>query len=911
MKKIILKYISPSVITALAMTGTTVQSAEQIEEIVVVGIKASVKQALDIKREAASFVDAISSEDVGKLPDQNVAEALQRVPGVAIERSRGEGNFVSIRGLGPQFTRATLNGRTIATSETGRQFNFDVLAAEAVDGIDVHKSPTASLEEGGIGGTVDIKTVRPLDIGSKAAFSASGYYNDLSEEATPRVSGLYSWTSDDDTFGVMVSGAFSERDIREDATGTLFFLSAEDVGQTDFYDTDLDGVGDLTEALFFPLANNESLRIENRERTSLNAAVQWQPDDTTEFTMDLLYSKFDIENTRYAQTTVYTPAGIFGSPTDHVNPDGSFRVQITDRAPENSSVITGAAFNNFNITSIGVDERIGRDLIAWGSNVTKEHGSWTASLDTSYSLAKGSTFFNQAVLEATATPLAPGEPDDLTQGRTFPASFQIDGRTSVLNSDIDLSNADFYTTRNHRIDINPTRDEEFAVKFDLERDLDGDIISGFKVGAGFRAREKSVENARFESSATLIFPVIGGISTQFPVDNFSFPSGVENFLYPIPGPSTDYVFDQLDGEEQIVVNAPNSFVISEDVLSAYVQFDIDSEFAGMPVVGNVGLRYVQTNQVSSGSAPAFVNIVEIDGPDLIEIGDISPVSRQNDYSEILPSLNLRFEVQEDMFVRFAASKVLTRPELNDLSPRLEVNATIASADTGNPFLNPFVSTQFDAGFEWYFSDASIFNAAIFHKDIGDFIQGVTVSNAEFLGETFINLTQPRNLASAEVTGFEIGYQQSFDFLSAPFDGLGFIANYTYNDSEQTIITDADAGTTITSSFQGVSEDSYNLIGYYDKGRVQARIAYSYRSDFVDQASASFGNEISTLEFGQFDAFASFDVLENVSVFFEAVNLTDEALEQDVSGINGTVTINQPFQTFANGRRFGLGVRASF
>lgn len=898
---------------------------DAIEEVIIVtGIRGSVARSLDIKRNSDGFVDAVSSEDVGKLPDQNVAEALQRVPGITITRSRGEGDFVNIRGLGSNFTRATLNGRTIASSEADRTFNFDVLASESIGALEVYKTPFAALEEGGVGGTINVRTARPLDLGSTYRASARGTGDSLQGDTSPRVSGLASWLDDSGTLGILLSAAYSERDLREDATGTLYFLGDNVLGRSPFYDTDGDGVGDSSERLYFPLANNESLVTEGRERLSVNGALQWQPDATTELIVDFLFTRFDLDTRRFTQTVVFTPLAIFGPASDVVNADGSLRATVDQTAPANPSVVTGTTFNNANVTSIGVGQVSDNETAAWGVSFSRMLGEWTVSADASWSRASRDHIFRQGVVEATMTsPIDPSDGQTVTDARVFPATFSFDGqRTARFQTDLNLSDPNLYQTRNHRIDDYPNRDEEVAAKIDARGALDWGIASGVRVGASIRIREKSVRRSRFESSAADRFPLVAGVYTQFPVEDFTGNdrSGVADFLYPNIDRSFEYVYDRLPGDETPKLNAPNTFDVTEDVVAGYVQIELDGDLGGRQLIGNLGVRVVNTNSTSNGTAPGSIRLIDQGGGVLgFEVSDLAPTEVKSEYTEVLPSLSLRYTMAEDWYLRLAAGRLLNRPEFADLSPRLAVEPTQRSASAGNPLLGPYVSDQVDVGLEWYLDEASAVTGAFFYKDIGGFVQGFTRTDVEYLGTQFASLTQPFNAGAAEILGFEVGIQHAFISLPAPFDGLGVIANYTFNDSSITIADSTNPADSVTTSFPQTSDHSYNLIAYYDKGRLQARMAYAFRSDFVAVASAAFANEIVTLGYGQLDAFVSYDITEDISVFFEGVNLTKRRLDQNVSKLvdtaraagDHTVLVDQPFQSFVTGRRLGIGVRARF
>jgi TonB-dependent receptor len=313
--------------------GVAPAAAQELEEVVVTGIRASLDRALDTKRAAAGFVDAINAEDVGKLPDQNVAEALQRVTGVSIQRSRGEGDFVSIRGLGPNFVRGTVNNRTLVSatesrdatrsggfeSSTGRETNFDVLPAEMIASIEVLKSSSASQVEGGIGGVVDIKTQRPLTLGTSATGSAKGTYRDFNDKFDPSASGLASWANASKTFGVLGAVAYSKRSIREDDADSFGYSIPDHA-----IDTDGNGTGDRAD-LSFPFSFNPRSFEEERKRLTLQGTLQWELPDQSSLVVDTLYSDRDVSNTGLL-SFLGTCCDFQGALSDVTNPDGSIRV---------------------------------------------------------------------------------------------------------------------------------------------------------------------------------------------------------------------------------------------------------------------------------------------------------------------------------------------------------------------------------------------------------------------------------------------------------------------------------------------------------------------------------------------------------------------------------------------------------
>ena len=309
---LVLSYSSAYAQSADNEESATAQAGEDalLEEIVVTGIRGSLNQSLNIKRESAEFTDVISAEDIGKLPDQNVAEALQRVPGVAIQRSRGEGDFVSMRGLGPEFVRATLNGRTLVSgtetqtftrsgsveTSNGRETNFDLLPSELISILEVVKSPAAEHVEGGMGGVVNVKTRRPLDLGQRGAATVSGVYREFNQEFDPSLSGLYSWTNADKDLGLLISVAHSQRSIREDNSDSWGYAPLAWTGLSTL-DSNADGSADLSaEDLFTASSSNPESYEDDRQRTTVAGTLQRRFQNDSELTLEMLYSQRDISS---------------------------------------------------------------------------------------------------------------------------------------------------------------------------------------------------------------------------------------------------------------------------------------------------------------------------------------------------------------------------------------------------------------------------------------------------------------------------------------------------------------------------------------------------------------------------------------------------------------------------------------
>lgn len=858
-----------------------------IEEVIVTGIRESQQQALAIKRDGTGFVDAVTAEEVGKLPDQNVAEAIQRIPGAAIQRDNGEGNFVSIRGLGPEFVRATVNGRTIASTADGREFNFDVLASETINTLALIKTPSAQLEEGGIGGTIDLQTARPLDMGEMFAGSVRANHNEFSGKWIPRASGIASWADTSASVGVLLSASYSDNTTRSDRSTSFGYSNNATFGGGfgSGYDTDGDGVRDVTGDPYFPFSANLEHDVQDRERISVVGALQFRPDDTLELVIDGLFSSFDIGRDLQQALILTAPILVPG------NPDRSQPLNALVLSSSDSNTVASATHAGFNLTSVGIESLNETDTILFGGKLTKNLRSWIVSADFAYSQADAEFTSRQAVLEATQ--LGP----DFGAHSFYTATVTTTDGVIGLPNNPNLSASGLYTTRNIDSRLNLTDDQEYSARLDLVRVIDGNLFESIQFGVGQRNRDKGLTPSDFNNSPGRL-PVTAGIIEPAAPSDFlrDDPVGFAGLLFPVVGPWYRYVLGEFGLSEALRVNNLETFSVEENTSSVYAQVNIDGEIAGLTVTGNLGVRAFQTRQTSSGFSVPFQLVINEDGIGNIVLGDEeAPIATENEYSELLPSLNLAVELDEDLILRLAASEVVTRPTLSNLGPSISINATQQTATAGNPGLQPFVSEQYDLGLEWYFAEASALHGAVFYKNVGNFV--AIVSGPETIsGVDFIDVSRPRNAESAEVTGMEIGYQQAFA------NGLGFIANLTRTNS--TAEFDPSISTTVF-ALEGLSKYTYNLIAYYDKGPIQARLAYNYRDEFLRQAVGTFNNSFFTEAYSQLDASISYDITDTFTIFAEGVNLTD-SIENEFAFIP-----ERPYARAITGRRYAVGARATF
>jgi TonB-dependent receptor len=858
--------------TAHAQTAATATSADgnatDLETVQVLGSYASsLERALNDKRYAPNVVDSIEAEDIGKLPAQNVAEALQRLPGVTIERDRGEGVYVRVRGLGPGFQVTTLNGQTMAVNEnvrnsgqTGRQFRYDTLPAELVSGLEVIKSPTASMDEGAIGGVVNIKTFRPLQLGkSETHLSAELSRPQLAEKNDPRISGLYNWVNQDETFGVLFSAAYAERSLRQDRVNETSWDYA-----VDGLDSDRDGTED-TGAVYVPAGLRPTLELEDRKRIGVASSLQWKPTDALEMNLDLFYSRQEVEYDEYAIGTGFSAANMRnlvvnnGAVTafDYINGQVQLSRETSGITDENHSV----RFNT-----------------VWQNDLWKLSG--TAFV------ARAHSWNDDPIRRTRLRSRA-----NLGMSVAFPQASGNNIPTWVFTSGYDPTNP--ASTPGRRLEWREidALDTERALQFDAERMLDGAFFSSLKAGVKYRERERTYNRM------DLIYNGISGVTfdrsyfTALPINDFlDGTSGnvPTEWLAPIEAP----FWGNWPGPGDLA-NSPtaddlqNSYQVAEDIASAYLMSEFRHDFDGHELRGNVGVRAVHTQQRTHGYA-------SFDGA-------ATPVNFQRSYNDLLPSLNAAYDLTGDMVLRGAVAKVMTRPDLTDLSSKLTFNSSgeVLTATGGNPNLEPFEALQYDLTFEWYTSPSSAFVAGAFYKDISRFIQ-TQMTHFQYGGQTYL-LSSKVNGGTAYVRGVELAWQQVFSGLPAPFDGLGMQVNYTWTDSEANYV---DGEASFKDALEGVAKNSYNIVGFYEKGPLSARLSYSWRDDIVNSVGTADVATNNTKAYGTLDGNLSWQINDVLAIYANAINLTGEAQQMYVG--------NNLFTGYTDyGRTYSIGLRAKF
>lgn len=828
------------------------------QEIVVSGIRNSLQQAAQVKRDAPQVMDVITAEDVGKLPDANVAEALQRVTGVQITRVFGEGQSVSVRGL--QQVRVEVDGRTLLgwsarlsppeNDQLGRSSGLDSVPSGLFGRLEVRKSPLASQAEGGLGGTVNLVTPKPLSFKETTlSIRAQGTYSENSEKFEPAVTGFFTTKFADDRIGIMIAGEYQKRTSMTQTFERNNFLNRTYTGT---------GAGVYATPV---LLQYEQFTVD-RSRLGLNGAVQFEVTPEFTVTADALYS----ELTTGRNQDFFA----FRLPTG-TNP-------VTNRVVENGAVVAGTA--NGTVTTAGQIRNEPTKSYLFGLNGKYEKDGLKIEADGYYS--KGTIDQTIQIITLQATALVPGSFD--FRNNTVPSLTLGTFNPGVYSSYNPATNG----VRSNRL-IGLL--EEWTGKLDFSYEFD----SGVTLAMGVRYTDLHARSNAFRSQVT---------PTRAELEPYLKLVDAGGFLADIPGnfprsflttaPTFDYVFTRAQAAEPnpntnglstLLPNLQRDYDFSEKTIAGYLMISGEGELLGMPYKANAGVRIAGTRL----SVDSYANV-----------GSVSTlVNDKNRYTTVLPSANIAFNVTNDFLIRISGSQTMQRASIADLAPSTFFNATNLSVTGGNSGLKPPISTQADISFEYYTGKSSLISGAFFYKDVQDFIASFVTSGVDTDLDPqgrVLTFSRPENLASAKIKGFEIGVQQFFDFLPSPFDGLGIIANYTYSDSKD------NAGFPLVA----VSKNSYNLVGLYEKGPISARVAYNYRDEAVFEFSEGRPSFIGPRS--QLDAQVGIDLTKQIALSFQAQNLIPDDSATTEYSAAGMVALNG---YALSERRYTVGIRAKF
>ncbi len=886
------------------------ESVGELAGVVVKGIRAAQQNSLNIKRRSNEFLDAITAEDAGKLPDKNIAEALQRVPGIAIQRNRGEGDFISIRGLGPQFVEGTINGRTLVSateslnstisggqqSSTGRETNYDILPSELIESIEVFKTGAAEQTEGGIGGVVNIKTAKPLTLGNKYAFSVRGNEYTFNNKVSGDFSGIGSWVNQDKTFGGLLNVNYSNRRIREDIAESFGYGPEGLFGAKNTFDTNGGGKANVTN-VYFPFSSNLESFNEERKRFTVNGALQWAPSANTNISLDLLYSCRNLFHATTQLIFLTQPLGSYiGTPA--TNPDGS--VVWPGLKVSSSNTATNYSIKSLDVSPVYDEQKSTDNVYNTGLNIThKTSDGWKFNFDAAYARADGAFGFQRIVFEKSAASL----PIDVNITPNYiVATPQSPDALSAAN----------LVTRNTQITNRTNHDREYSIKTDAEKTVNSSFISSLKFGFRYSNREKDISESDGGVDRNAAKNPVVLNATNVPnapgVSNFlggGFPLNYSNVSFPT---NINQIYNQLiqAGAVKTDTYNPNqSFNVNEQTFGGYFQANLKGTLGDVPFTGNVGVRLVNTKSDVTSFIQSFTITQGAGGVGIPNpTGGITNVSTNSSYTSFLPSLNLKFQASDNAFFRVAFSKSLTRPLFSDLGG-LSVNFTQLFVNKyGNSALKPYESSNYDAGFEWYTPGGGIISTNFFYKNLASFITNVTTNNVTFLGVQYRSFSQPENQAGGSILGNEITFQQPFKFLPGFLSGFGVIANFTFSDGKLNLNNGQ------PSAFPGVSRNSLNSALYYDNGgKFQARLAYTYRGKYLVLPSDVFAQEIWHNSYGQLDGSVNYEIKKGFNIFADVTNLNN-AIDRTFSSSTASPAYDQsrPLSYGYTGIRIALGLR---
>jgi iron complex outermembrane receptor protein len=872
------------------------------EDIVVTGYASSLRQAIELKRNANAVVDAISAEDIGKFPDRNVAESLAHIPGVSIDRRFGEGEKVAILGTDPALNRMLLDGHALASADWGgndndpssRTFNYSLLAPELVDRLEVYKSPEARLEDGSLGGTVIVRTRRPLELDANSLFASGGYtYNDRSEKGSVRGSGLYSWKNDDETFGVLVAATYDKQQLvragveffgYDNANGSGSpFLTTNAAGQRVLKNPNAVITGgtlaDLDKAAS-PFGINYAYFQQQRERTSVSGTVQYRPASNLTLTLNGLHINGNYNN--YSQSMYTIP--------------GAWSGADLQSATISNGVVTNAAFGaatsqrNAQLDTLVRATKLKTDNLNFFADWEGDDGAKVTFLG-GWSKATGGR-----------------NPEYLFNVQTkLPFSYAISPNSAEVNYTGDLTNpANYFTNpQNNPVtiegvpyNVNGTQLNAAQIGgLDYSVTTDRDIFGGFDasipLGDGFF--KQVLIGARITDHVNKIDA--RGINTYLTTSKLGSGLGVDTLTTPDgifdgtggSGTATKYLNLPRESVIDILANSINtplftkvggSTRVEERTAASYVQVNFDQ--GGLR--GNLGGRLVYTRDVSyyALSLPTATN------PNPVPV----PTSTATDYLKFLPAFNVAYEVSPQFIIRGAVAKVISRPRYQDLAASISQNDVTLDAGGGNPNLKPYESTNYEVTAEFYPRAGALLSLELYRRDIGNYILSTTISGQSFFNslegrviDTY-RVSSPINAGKAKVNGVLVNGQAEI------WGGFGIQANYAYQDSSTSVIP----GVNGTLNLPYLSKHTVNVIPYFEKGPFQARVSYNYRSSYF-RAIGRLNSFDSVAAYNQLDASASLALTKNISVTVNAQNLLDETY------IQYDTTRDRPSAFYKNGRTY--------
>lgn len=992
----------------LGSVGVTAQEGA-MEEVVVTGMRAAMQQSMDVKRDSVGVVDAITAEDIGKMPDANLAESLQRIAGVSISRTNGEGSQVTVRGIDPSMNMVTLNGRNMpavtnnatAGDKSSRAFDFAGLASESISGVSVYKTGKANVSGGGLGASINLSTLRPLDAGYKAVLAGKGVTDTsvdngsgTGSQVTPEVSGVFSWANDDNTFGVALTGAFQERH----STRSNAFVNNWAMREAGTADDDLPVGAAITNrptaGQFYatPTDLRYALSDVKRERTNAQATVQFRPVEAVTATLDYTYSEYDINSGRSQQSTWFNTSAIdratFDTGAEVLTPilyhnnyadgagnstgkDVSFAQQKFYSKSESDSVGLNVEWNVTDSLTIAIDHHNSTatnetQRIELGLNaniVTSEYADWSKDLP-----VMGITFNDSNPDKGNDNGVLDGGDISSAMGSVAFDTQYVNIKQTRIDGKWDVGSFAFFEESSlafgydSRSDVNHgvvNKGESPRVTMGNWGGVDPDVFgpdwatywTPRNFGDSFPSFGDTTSDSNF-----LDYGLDGDFDALKETIEYTYMSGVD------PDNFKDFVNGKVARNGHVDVDR----TIKEDVSAYYLQFQGSFEISGMASNLVVGVRQ-ETTDVESIAVASVPSNQSWDGDDdwsLVTSGLTEDYSNTNSYDNFLPNIDFDIAVTEDVKLRVSYSETMARPGYDELRSDTEIrNQRQKTARGGNPYLTAMESSNIDFSAEWYYNEDSYVSAALFTKDVTNFIGRVVapatvydlrdVREGPRFDQAIADIEAARDAGTLARDGLlydpaNLAHQHDMMLINEGLDpndestaiypnstdpiqqwaknqplnlaessingaelsvqhwfgdtGFGAQANYTLVDSDLEF-----DNTSSEPQFPLIGlSDTANLVGFYDRDGLQVRVAYNWRDKFLSSTVQGDDNNPGYTEaYSQIDFSVSYDVTDNLTVSLEGLNVTGSD-----SRIHGR-SVHQMYSVEDLSARYSAGIRYTF
>lgn len=863
------------------------EKIKELSTITVTGIRSSSELSLDTKRADNAHVEVVSAEDIGKLPAKNVADTLQRLPGVNIgSSSASEGAFdeadrVSLRGTNPSMTQTMINGHTVATGDwfvlnqvqtVGRSVSYSLLPSEIVSQVVVHKTSEASLMEGGSAGTVDIITRKPLEYAKQITAEASigGVYADLPGDVKPQFSGLFNYKSDDNTFGVLAQAFYEERSLQRDGQEVVGLYGT----------TPLNG-----KTYYYPNEIGNSFFTQTRKREGGAFDLEWKPTDNLTLDLNGFYSlmKADNFNRNYMLWTANALGG--GAALSNVQTQGNV---ITAGSIAGGAGAYGVydqisrpgASSKTNYVTLDADWKV-NDKLSFKGEIGTTHGAGDSPHQDVIELGENVGGSGSWSMNGLGSPINWNEgPVNSNQSTMAPSFGWIFGEQGI-----------------HMVD------KENWIKADGELDFDGPM-SSVQFGGSYSTHTRESLNDIAQ----------GPLSTSAWQNPAAYPNAFSN--YPsnfgsqiganVPGSVWYFTPSQLQQIDAQFANRDpvtrfywnDIYKVKEKDTALYAQANFDGDRWG----GNFGFRYVHTGETINDATT---------NPDPTASSFIGPITTsafgpyywntiKHSYNKVLPSANLKFDLTDDVIARFAASQTMTRPDYSALAGSVSLDDLTHTGSGGNPALKPLVSTNFDGALEWYFTPRGLLSASVYNMSLSNYVNFANeqrtykdIQASQKAGHDVFStytVTVPSN-TNGNVKGVELTYDQPIG------KNFGVETNYTYANARA-----SDGG-----PLQGTSKKTFNTSVYFENDLFNARLSYTYRSSFYDTVShgaAYYQAGIGNLAFS-----AGYKINDWMSLSFDAMNLNNPKNRYYLQ--DNTTFGKQPYAFYINGRQYYFNLRFKF